>query len=118
GWRGRWGGPRDTGGVPRRPNGLARTLGYVWLGLLAFLIAPPSAPFAWPVQIAGYVLLGLALLAWAAMEAYPAATARYGTWAVPVLRGVIAVAAGLAAGAGGGGTAPAPFLFLAAPAPP
>src|SRR5262249_59173010 len=102
----------------------ARPLGYVWLGLLAFLTAPPSAPFARPVQIAGYVLLGLALLAWAAMEAYPAATARYGTWAVPVLRGVIAVAAGLAAGAGGGGTAMVAFGFFAAlpprrpPAPP
>ena len=82
--------------MPRTLNWLARTLGYVWLGLLAFLVAPPSAPFALPVQIAGYVLLGLALLAWAVMDAYPPATARYGTWAVPVLRGVIAVAGGYA----------------------
>src|SRR5215831_2181311 len=106
--------PADTGGMPRTLNWLTRTLGYVWLGLLAFLVAPPSAPFALPVQIAGYVLLGLALLAWAVMEAYPPATARYGTRVVPVIRGVIAVAAGFACGAGGGGTAMVAFAFVAA----
>jgi signal transduction histidine kinase len=103
--------------MPRTLNWLARTLGYVWLGLLAFLVAPPSAPFALPVQIAGYVLLGLALLAWAVIDAYPAsppATARYGAWAVPVLRGVIATAAGFACAAGGGGTAMVAFVFVAA----
>jgi signal transduction histidine kinase len=101
--------------MPRTLNWLARALGYAWLGLLAFLVAPPSAPFALPVQIAGYVLLGLALLAWAVMEAYPApATARYGTWTLPVLRGVIAVAAGFACAAGGGGTAMVAFVFVAA----
>jgi signal transduction histidine kinase len=40
--------------MPRTVNWLARALGYAWLGLLAFLVAPPSAPFALPVQIAGY----------------------------------------------------------------
>lgn len=99
--------------MPRTLNWLARTLGYVWLGLLAFLVAPPSAPFALPVQIAGYVLLGLALLAWAVMDAHPPAAARYGTWVVPVLRGVIAVAAGFACAAGGGGTAMVAFVFVA-----
>ena len=100
--------------MPRTLNWLARTLGYVWLGLLAFLIAPPSAPFALPVQIAGYALLGLALLAWTVLDFVPAATARYGTWATPVLRGVIAVAAGFACAAGGGGTAMVAFVFVAA----
>jgi signal transduction histidine kinase len=95
-------------------NWLARTLGYVWLGLLAFLIAPPTAPFALPVQIAGYLLLGLALLAWTVMEAYPPAATRYGTWALPVVRGVIAVAAGFACAVGGGGTAIVAFAFVAA----
>ena len=95
-------------------NWLARTLGYVWLGLLAFLVAPPTAPFALPTQIAGYVLLGLALLAWTVTEAYPPAAARYGTWALPVVRGVIAVAAGFACAAGGGGTAMVAFAFVAA----
>ena len=67
--------PADTGGMPRTVNWLARTLGYVWLGLLAFLVAPPNAPFALPAQIAGYVLLGFALLAWTVIEAYRSAPA-------------------------------------------
>jgi signal transduction histidine kinase len=103
--------------MPRTVNWLARALGYAWLGLLAFLVAPPSASFALPVQIAGYVLLGLALLAWAVIEAYPAshpAAARYRTRALPVLRGVIAIAAGFACAAGGGGTAMVAFVFVAA----
>ena len=48
----------------RTVNALARALGFAWLGLLAFLIAPPSAPYALPVQVACYAVLGLALLAW------------------------------------------------------
>ena len=71
----------------RSVNALARALGYVWLGLLAFLIAPPGTPSALPVQIACYAVLGLALLAWTVLEASPAAAARYPAWALPVLRG-------------------------------
>ena len=97
----------------RTVNALARALGFVWLGLLAFLIAPPSAPYALPVQIACYAVLGLALLAWTVLEASPAA-ARYPAWALPVLRGVIAFASGFAAGAGGGGSAMVVFAFVAA----
>lgn len=95
-------------------NALARALGFVWLGLLAFLIAPPSAPYALPVQVACYAVLGLALLAWTVLEASPAAAARYPAWALPVLRGVIAFASGFAAGAGGGGSAMVVFAFVAA----
>jgi signal transduction histidine kinase len=95
----------------RTVNALARALGFVWLGLLAFLIAPPSAPYALPVQIACYAVLGLALLAWTVMEASPA---RYPAWALPVARGVIAVASGFAAGAGGGGWVMVVFAFVAA----
>lgn len=98
----------------RTVNALARVLGFVWLGLLAFLIAPPSAPSALPVQIACYAVLGLALLAWTVLEASPAAAARYPAWALPVLRGVIAFASGFAAGAGGGGSALVVFAFVAA----
>jgi signal transduction histidine kinase len=98
----------------RTVNALARALGFVWLGLLAFLIAPPSAPYALPVQIACYAVLGLALLAWTVLEASPAAAARYPAWALPVLRGVIAFASGFAAGAGGGGSAMVIFAFVAA----
>ena len=81
----------------RTVNALARALGFVWLGLLAFLIAPPSAPYALPVQIACYAVLGLALLAWTVLEASPAAAARYPAWALPVLGGVIAGVLGVAA---------------------
>ena len=98
----------------RTVNALARALGFVWLGLLAFLIAPPSAPYALPVQVACYAVLGLALLAWNVLEASPAAAARCPAWAMPLLRGVIAVAAGFAAGAGGGGSAMVVFAFVAA----
>ena len=98
----------------RTVNALARVLGFVWLGLLAFLVAPPSAPSALPVQIACYAVLGLALLAWTVLEVSPAAAARYPAWALPALRGVIAVASGFAAGAGGGGSALVVFAFVAA----
>ena len=98
----------------RTVNALARALGFVWLGLLAFLIAPPSAPYALPVQIACYAVLGLALLAWTMLEASPAAAASYPAWALPVARGVIAFASGFAAGAGGGGSAMVVFAFVAA----
>jgi signal transduction histidine kinase len=98
----------------RTVNALARALGFVWLGLLAFLIAPPSAPYALPVQVACYAVLGLALLAWTVQEASPAAAARYPAWALAVLRGVIAFASGFAAGAGGGGSAMVVFAFVAA----
>ena len=98
----------------RTVNALARALGFVWLGLLAFLIAPPSAPYALPVQIACYAVLGLALLVWTVLEASPAASARYPAWALPAGRGVIAFASGFAAGAGGGGSAMVVFAFVAA----
>ena len=98
----------------RTVNALVRALGFVWLGLLAFLIAPPSAPYALPVQVACYAVLGLALLAWTVLEASPAAAARYPAWALTVLRGVIAFVSGFAAGAGGGGSAMVVFAFVAA----
>jgi len=93
-------------------NWLTRILGFAWLGLLAFWLAPPPGQAALLVQVAGYCLLGLALVAWALIEAHPAA-ARY-DWAPAVVRGVIAVATGFACGAGYGGTAMVAFGFVAA----
>ncbi|HEX5287532.1 MAG TPA: histidine kinase [Streptosporangiaceae bacterium] len=98
----------------RTVNPLTRALGFAWLGLLAFLIAPPSAPSALPAQVASYAVLGVALLAWTVQEARPAAAARYPAWAPLALRGVIAFASGFAAGAGGGGSAMVVFAFVAA----
>ena len=106
--------PADTGGMLRTVNWLARVAGFAWLGFLAFLLAPPSAPFALPVQVAGYCLLGLGILASVLGDAYPAAAARYAPWGRPVILGVIAVASGFACAAGGGGTAMVAFTFVAA----
>jgi signal transduction histidine kinase len=97
----------------RTVNWLARALGFAWLGLLAFLIAPPHGAAAMVVQVAGYCLLGAALAAWALFEAYPAA-ARHQDRTQTVLRGVIAVATGFACGAGSGGSAMVAFGFVAA----
>ena len=105
--------PADTGDMPRTVNWLARVLGFVWLGLLAFLIAPVHGPFAVPVQVAGYCLLGLGLVAWAVIDVHPA-TARDHAWMISVIRGVIAVGAGVACAVGGGGTAIVAFGFVAA----
>ena len=105
--------------MPRTVNWLARVLGFAWLGVLAFVIAPPTGrsgvpvPLAEPVQIAGYSLLGLGLLAWALIDAHPSA-ARYRAPGLAVVLGVIAVAAGFASAAGGGGTAMVAFGFVAA----
>jgi hypothetical protein len=62
----------DTGDMLRTVNWVARALGFAWLGVLAFLISPPHGPSAAPVQIAGYCLLGLGLLAWALIDVHPA----------------------------------------------
>jgi signal transduction histidine kinase len=99
--------------MPRMVNWLARALGFAWLGLLAFLLAPAHERAAVLIQVAGYCLVGLALLAWALIDAHPAA-ARYHDWALAVILGVIAVAAGFASGAGYGGTAMVAFGFVAA----
>jgi hypothetical protein len=97
----------------RTVNWVARTLGFAWLGLLAFQLAPPHGTAAAVVQVAGYCLLGLALVALALAEAHPV-TARYHDRALTVIRGVIVVATGFAAGAGHGGTAMVAFGFVAA----
>ena len=105
--------PGNTGDMLRTVNWLARVLGFVWLGLLAFLLAPVHGPFAVPVQVAGYCLLGLGLVAWAVIDVHPAA-ARDHAWVVSVIRGVIAVGAGIGCAVGGGGTAMVAFGFVAA----
>jgi hypothetical protein len=97
----------------RTVNWLARVLGYAWLGVLAFVLVPPHQPGIVTVQVTGYCVLGLALLAWALADVHPAA-ARYHDRALIVIVGVIAVAAGSASGAGYGGTAMVAFGFVAA----
>jgi signal transduction histidine kinase len=108
--------PADTGGMPRTVNWVARFLGYVWIGLLTFLLVPPHGRAALVVQIVGYTVLGLGLLGLILVEALsarPAAAGRIPAWTLPVLLGVIAAAAGAASVCGSGGTALLIFAFVA-----
>ncbi|HYB18121.1 MAG TPA: sensor histidine kinase [Streptosporangiaceae bacterium] len=97
----------------RTVNLVSRVLGFAWVGVLAFVLAPPHGAFNLPVQIAGYCLAGAALLAWALVDNHPAA-ARYRGRGLPVTFGAMAVAAGFACAAGGGGTVLVVFGFIAA----
>jgi signal transduction histidine kinase len=94
-------------------NWLARALGFAWIGLLTFLIAPPHGSLAAALQIAGYALAGVALVAWTLLDARPA-VARYRPRVLPVVLGALAVGTGLATSAGHGGTALVIFTFVAA----
>lgn len=97
----------------RTVNWIARAAGFAWLGILAFILAPPHEPFALPVQVVGFCLVGAGLLAWTLTDLHPAA-ARHRSRSLPVMLGVIAVSAGFASGAGGGGSALVVFTFIAA----
>jgi signal transduction histidine kinase len=97
----------------RTVNWLARALGFAWLGVLTFVLAPPRGTTAVLVQVAGYCLLGVALVALGLLDVRPVA-ARYQARALVVIRVTIAVAAGLACGAGYGGSAMVAFGFVAA----
>ena len=97
----------------RTINWLARAAGFAWLGVLAFVFAPADSAAAMAVQIVGYCLLGAALLALTLIDLYPAAVPDRGRL-LTVIRFVIAIAAGLAAGAGGGGSSVVVFGFVAA----
>jgi len=94
-------------------NWAGRTLGLVWLGVVTFVLAPPSSTPALAVQIAGYVLVWLALGVWALVDFRPA-------WAIhrdrvfPLTLGVIAVASGFTSGVGSGGSIMIVFAFVAA----
>ena len=93
-------------------NWLARSLGFAWAGLLTFALIPPHGPLAVSLQAGGYGLLGLSFLAWALLDLHPAG-ARY-PWGLPLVLGVMAVAAGLGCAAGYGGSVMVVFGFIAA----
>jgi signal transduction histidine kinase len=97
----------------RAVNWVARSLGFAWLCVLAFVLAPPHGTLNAPVQIVGYGLVGATLLAWTVLDLHPAAARYRGRW-LPVILGVMAVGAGIAAAAGGGGYAIVVFGFVAA----
>jgi signal transduction histidine kinase len=97
----------------RTVNWLARSLGFAWLGVLTFVIAPPTGLAATLVQALGYAIAGLAVAAWTLLDLAPhAAPARWRS--LPVLWGIIAVSSGAAAGAGNGGLGLTVFVLVAA----
>src|SRR5579862_9605559 len=96
----------------RMVNWVARTLGYAWVGVLAFVLAPPHGSLHLTVEVAGYALAGAALLAWALLDFYPDA-APDRTLALPVALGAMAVGTGMASTAGNGSVGLTIFGFVA-----
>jgi signal transduction histidine kinase len=88
---------------------LMRVAGFAILGILA-LISPAHSAEQQAAQIACFSAVGLALLAWAAVDASP----RYRPWGLPVTLGVIAVAGGVASVTTGGGQSMVIYAFVAA----
>ncbi len=98
----------------RSVNLVARSLGFTWVGILAFGLYPPDGRAAAVVQAVAYGLAGLGLIAWALLDHAPRA-ARYRPQALPVVLGVVAVATGAGATSGvDGGMAMVIFTLVAA----
>ena len=88
---------------------LIRFAAFVMVGILA-LISPPHSAAERAVQIAGFLVVGAALLACLLVEGFP----RYRSWGLPIALGVMAAAAGLAAVTSGGGQSLVAFAAVAA----
>jgi signal transduction histidine kinase len=88
---------------------LIRFTGFVVIGILA-LISPPHSAAQRAVQIACFAVVGLALLAWMALDARP----RYRARRLPVVLGAMAVAGGMAAATNGGGESLVAYACVAA----
>jgi signal transduction histidine kinase len=98
----------------RTVNLVARSLGFTWVGVLAFGIYPPAGRAALVFQAVAYGVAGLGMVGWALIDYAPRA-ARYGTRGLPVALGVVAVAMGAAAASGfDGGMAMVIFALVAA----
>jgi signal transduction histidine kinase len=97
--------------MPRSVNWTARTLGFAWIGLFTFLIAPPHGSLAWAVQITGYSLAAAGLAGWSLADLDN--TASHRAWLRPVGLGALAAGSGFASSAGHGGTSLVIFTFVA-----
>ncbi|HEY7323229.1 MAG TPA: histidine kinase [Streptosporangiaceae bacterium] len=93
-------------------NWIGRGIGFAWLGVLAFLLAPPHGAAASGMLIAGYSAAGLAMVGWALLDFHPAGP-RYRRWAFPLVLGLFAAGSGLASAAGAGATAIVALAFVA-----
>jgi signal transduction histidine kinase len=98
----------------RSINLVARSLGFVWVGILAFGPYPPSRLSALIFQGVMYAVAGLALVGWGLVDCDPRLARRRAT-SLPVLLGVLAAAMGAASvTAYDGGTSMVIFAFVAA----
>ncbi|MBV9382002.1 MAG: sensor histidine kinase [Streptosporangiaceae bacterium] len=88
---------------------LIRFTGFVLVGILA-LINPPHSPAQRAIQIAGFTVVGVALLACLLAGEFP----RYRAWGLPVALGVMATAGGVASVTSGGGQSLVAFAGVAA----
>lgn len=87
--------------IPRRYRWALRAAVYALVGILTFVTQPPGAT-AVAAQFAGYLAAGVGLLAWQLLDLLPSAAlpARVRARTFRVVLGVVAAAAGFAAGAG------------------
>jgi signal transduction histidine kinase len=98
----------------RSVNLVARSLGFAWVGVLAFGLYPPDARAVLLLQAVAYGVAGLSMLGWALLDYAPHA-ARYRPRGLPVILGLIAVAMGAASTSGvDGGMAMLIFALVAA----
>jgi len=88
---------------------LIRVTAFAVIGILA-LINPPHSAAQQAVQIACFSVVGLALLAWIAVDVRP----RYRVRGLPVALGVMAIAGGVAAVTSGSGQTLVAFACVAA----
>ncbi len=77
----------------RSVNLVARSLGFAWVGVIAFGIYPPSGHAELLFQAVAYGVTGLGMIGWALLDYAPRA-ARYRHRGLPVILGVIAAATG------------------------
>ncbi|HWN60766.1 MAG TPA: sensor histidine kinase, partial [Streptosporangiaceae bacterium] len=88
---------------------LMRVTAFAVIGILA-LISPPHSAVQRAVQVACFSVVGLALLAWIAVDLRP----RYRARGLPVALGVMAIAGGVAAVTSGSGQTLVAFACIAA----
>ncbi|MFZ0186656.1 MAG: sensor histidine kinase [Streptosporangiaceae bacterium] len=88
---------------------LIRVTAFAVIGILA-LISPPHSAAQQAVQIACFAVVGLALLAWIAVDVRP----RYRARGLPVALGAMAIAGGVAAVTSGSGQTLVAFACIAA----
>jgi signal transduction histidine kinase len=98
----------------RSVNLVARSLGFTWVGLLAFGLYPPPGLAVLLFQAVAYAVAALGLLGWALIDYAPRA-GRYRARGYPLTLGMIAVAMGAAATSGtDGGMSMVIFALVAA----